>query len=521
MTHTTARRTPASRPVPPAAALVLALLALLLPGARALGEAIALGKSTPHETWYVLEIQGRRSGWMYDSLRIEGDGADRRLITRNRLEMLVKRGETELRFAIGSEFVETPEGEPVSMVVDNELGGVPTRETFEWREDGTVFRTATRGEDTVKGNSPQPRGEWFTPAHAVRTLLEQIEAGAERVKLRVIDPTNGLAPIETTRSGFEETTVEVLGRTVPAIRCAAVTSVQPHSTTAEYLDPISGKTLRAEYNLGALPIVVLAADEALARSPLEPAELLRSAFVRPDRRLEAPYELESAAYRLSIPDGVLPDLPAGGRQSVERVDERTAVVRLNLDATPERADTEDAELLAASLMVDTRDEAVTRLASRALAGVEGGPAEKAEALRRFVHRFINRKDLAVGYATASEVARSGQGDCTEHAVLLAALLRASGIPSRAVSGLIYAEWFAEREDIFGYHMWTQAVLPGPDGTPVWVDLDAVMPPETPVSATHIALATTDLSDDERLNAMVELGPLLGTLRIEVLSPDAD
>ena len=40
-------------------------------------------------------------------------------------------------------------------------------------------------------------------------------------------------------------------------------------------------------------------------------------------------------------------------------------------------------------------------------------------------------------ATAAEVARSREGDCTEHAVLLAALARARGIPARVAMGLVY------------------------------------------------------------------------------------
>src|SRR5690606_5201760 len=99
------------------------------------------------------------------------------------------------------------------------------------------------------------------------------------------------------------------------------------------------------------------------------------------------------------------------------------------------------------------------------------PAVIAEKLRRFVHSYISNKSLDVGLASASEVCRTREGDCTEHATLLAAALRFAGIPSRVVSGLIYAEEFAGRSRIFGYHMWTQALLPDDAGAMRWVDLD--------------------------------------------------
>lgn len=138
----------------------------------------------------------------------------------------------------------------------------------------------------------------------------------------------------------------------------------------------------------------------------------------------------------------------------------------------------------------------------------------AERMRRHVHGHINRKSLDVGFATASEVARTREGDCTEHAVLLAAMLRAAGIPSRVVSGLIYVDEFVGQKGVFGFHMWTQALLPGPDGEGVWVDLDATLD-RLPRDATHIGVAVSTLEGSERVNTMAAVAPLLGALSIEV------
>ena len=47
-------------------------------------------------------------------------------------------------------------------------------------------------------------------------------------------------------------------------------------------------------------------------------------------------------------------------------------------------------------------------------------------LRELVNSHIQDKHLSTAYASASETARTASGDCTEHAVLLAAVLRARG-----------------------------------------------------------------------------------------------
>jgi hypothetical protein len=131
-----------------------------------------------------------------------------------------------------------------------------------------------------------------------------------------------------------------------------------------------------------------------------------------------------------------------------------------------------------------------------------------------VYSYIDEKSLDVGFATASEVARTQQGDCTEHAVLLAAILRARGIPSRVVSGLIYVDEFVGERGIFGFHMWTQALLPDEQGVERWVDLDATLP-SNDFDAAHIGVAVSTLGGADRVNTMAAVAPLLGTLTIEV------
>jgi hypothetical protein len=96
-------------------------------------------------------------------------------------------------------------------------------------------------------------------------------------------------------------------------------------------------------------------------------------------------------------------------------------------------------------------------------GEAATPAAKALALEKFVRGHIHKRNLATAMATALEVAESQSGDCTEHSVLLTALLRAAGIPARVVMGLVYSHG----DKAFVGHMWTEAWIDG-----VWQPLDA-------------------------------------------------
>jgi len=140
-------------------------------------------------------------------------------------------------------------------------------------------------------------------------------------------------------------------------------------------------------------------------------------------------------------------------------------------------------------------------------------ADRAEALRAFVMRFIVHKDLASAFAGASAVAQSKAGDCSEHAVLLAALLRAQGIPSRVASGLIYAEEFGGKHNLFAWHMWTQAQVKGE-----WIDLDATLA-SRPFHPGHLLIATSAQDDAQLDSDFSNLLATIGNLSIEVVHVD--
>jgi transglutaminase-like putative cysteine protease len=85
------------------------------------------------------------------------------------------------------------------------------------------------------------------------------------------------------------------------------------------------------------------------------------------------------------------------------------------------------------------------------------------------------------FASALEVLRRRTGDCSEYAVLAAALCRAVRVPSRVVSGLVHVN------GRFAYHMWIEVwAVHG------WYALDPTIGAGS-VGATHIKLAASSLA----------------------------
>lgn len=459
-------------------------------------------------------MQDQRVGWMR-SASLEGESGE--IITEMEMRMQITRGPATIPIEIDSAFHETPAGDPIRMRSTMRLGMAPVTTIYHFGDDEVRIVTEQLGR-TSERVMPLPDGAWMTPGAASRHMQFQLEEGAESFTVSTIDPTVGLQVVESEfRILDRDVVVEALGRTIPAIRWSVRQSYMPGVEQIEYVNH-QGESVRSEVNVGGMAMTILAADRELALSELTPVEIMASTLAKPDRPIENPRRTRRAAYILSLSEGKLPDLPSVGAQRFERIDARSGRIVTDLDARASAPDAEasDDVFLESSMMLDIKDPKIIELAERACADLPAGAehAQIAETLRRFVSGYIDDKTLDVGFASASEVCRTRQGDCTEHGVLLAALLRARGVPARVVSGLIYVDEFLGAEGIFGYHMWTQALLEV-DGDMRWVDLDATL--SKPSDATHIALSHSALSDGEMINSMAALAPLIGKLEIRIES----
>lgn len=472
------------------------------------------GVEDGYERWYSIRIQGEPAGWM----RTSRSFADGRVVSDTEMKLKVSRGALSLEVSMGSAFVETPAGEPVSMTARQAIGAAPTETVFNFEEDGIRAVTAQGGR-TSETMLSSPEGAWLTPAQAEAYTGARLKAGAEEIVVRTIEPLSGPRPITITRSNFRPERLEINGRVFEAIRCDVTSSSTPGLTTSEYLDA-EGSIIKTVVSMSGLPIEMTLADASVAEGELAAPELLVSTFIRPDRRIDAPRRVRRAVYRLTGPEGALASLPTTGTQSVRALGAGSAEVRVDVAARA-GADVDEAgarALLASTSFLNADDVVVRGLTAEAVRAAGDDPAAQAEAMRAFVYRHVTKKNLGVGFASAAEVARSREGDCTEHAALLAAMLRAGGIPSRVASGLIYADQFAGEREIFGFHMWTQALLPTAEGR-AWVDLDATLPPGLAYDATHITLAVSDMSEGEAQGSLSSIAPLLGTLSIEVVETE--
>lgn len=464
---------------------------------------------SPVERWYEISLGGKHAGHQFEEISTK----DGRITTKTEVLLVMKRGDADTRSTIESRIVENEKNDVISMWTKSALGGDPVEAEYVFDAEGvTVKRTQYGATRTTRVS--RPADGWLSPRAAQKFLAMRQTAGAKEIAVTTIDPAGGLTPSTETYTLLESTSLTAGGKPVKAWKYR-VKSTRATEEQTVWLDE-RAEMIRTETELGVTKLVAMSSTREAALRPAEGTEIMISASVKAKGDASGTAKASTVEYILRLPGGELPELPKTSSQTVTRQDRSTSALEVKRvgEIPAAAADAQDASFLKSTSWVDRDDPEIKALAAKALKGVEDTPAAKAEAIRKFVHRYITNKNFGSGFATASQVARSKAGDCTEHAVLCAAMLRVAGVPSRVASGLVFAREFGKERDVFAYHMWTQAIIEQ-GGKPRWVELDATLNDEA-FNAAHIALAVTSLADGEFETSMAPIAKLLGKLEIEVV-----
>lgn len=475
----------------------LMALALLVPAATAVEQIPDL----PSDEWQALFVGTKRVGYMHMEMRQDGDV----IVTSCEMKVTMRRFRTEVTVRMAEVSRERVDGTPLSFETVQETSGVEIRTTGTIA-DGKLHLVTEQGgrrrEKTVEWNADA----LFPYALDQKTRSLDLTPGTE-VTVTVFSPDVSVSkPTQMTMKVIGPDAVDVLGVKHEAVKVESRVSALPGMTQQLWLDS-RGDLLVSEMSLMGLRTVRCTKEYALAK--VEPAELMASIMVTPDKPILFAGRLKRLVLKLSTEDGspfAIEVLSEGHQRVVERTEESVTI-----EISREAAASEEESLepyLARSTYLDCEDERIIAAAKAAVASVPAGDEadawHKARALRRAVHKLIKHKDFAVAIATASEVIETKKGDCTEHAVLLAAMARAQSIPARVAIGLMYIG------GRFGYHMWTQVYVGG-----AWRDLDAVLPGRD-FDAAHVRLATSALADGEAMLGLAAFASVFGNLKIEVL-----
>ena len=250
---------------------------------------------------------------------------------------------------------------------------------------------------------------------------------------------------------------------------------------------------------GLLGLEQIRSNRAEALKPLAASrDLTGLAAVTPDRPLEKARQIKWLQLRIG---GVEPErLPASGPRQMRRGSILT-VTREPLPTEQATLDLADdvKPYLAPAPMIQSDAPRIRALAAELAAGADT-PLGQVKAIMTWMDANIQKRPV-LSLPDALNTLDQRMGDCNEHAVLLAALARAAGIPAQIEAGLVY------QKGRFYYHAWNRVFING------WVTVDALMG-QIPADATHIRLARGDLSEQ------MGILPMIGKLEISILGSES-
>ncbi len=252
-----------------------------------------------------------------------------------------------------------------------------------------------------------------------------------------------------------------------------------------------GEVLKEEGLLGII-LEKTTREDAIYGLPIESSQdLTKVASVESNMLLENPDQLNMLKIELSALKGLKID---GGRQIFKE-----NILTVNRESLTELHDTDlsqdEKSFLQPTLFIQSDNEKIQKIAKE-LASEDDPPLEKAEKIMEWLYKNIEKRPV-LSMPDAISTLENKMGDCNEHAVLFAALARASNIPAKIEAGLVYLN------GRFYYHAWNLLYLGNK-----WITADSVFG-QIPADVTHIRFAS---GEQEQLDMM----GLIGKIKLNIL-----
>ena len=454
------------------------------------------------EEWSEMYINGDKVGYTHTILKRRGD----EIITMEDSFMNMGRGPTSITTISTTHTKESVDGTPISILDVTREGDRTKTQNIQFSPEGATIEVNDGARAWTREITLDP-GFVLSWSFLLELVKQDLRPGEEfeahiYVPDIVLDQT---LPITTKYIGEEE--ISIRGETHQAIKIEQTLRLVFLPLKLSVWINHEGKLLLMEMPIGGMDITLIGSTEEQAKASFSPPDFFTATLIPLNRSI--PENASTVTFTLHPHGESMPDIPDTAYQSVVKNDDGTASVtvrRGELRFTEPSA--VDPAYLEATPLVDFEDPAILNLVTQA--DLENlSQAEKVRKLVEIADNAIAIKSMDLGFATASETVKLSEGDCTEHALLLTALGRAAGIPTRGASGVVYFP-LAPDQPVMGYHMWAQ-IWNGSE----WLDVDAAFG-SAETAPIRILYSTTDLSDPTLSEDVLTIAQFLGQTTIEVV-----
>ena len=457
-------------------------------------------KAQSDETeYFALLMDNHKVGYAIQDRVVEGD----KVTTSIKLSITISRTGIPISVKMSSISIETTDGKPLGFEIEQDLG-ILTMKTVGTVDDNGKMTIITGQE---KEERQWPEGALMSEGLRLLHYKHGLKEGTS-YKAKIFEPSTMDVFNAEVHIGAK-TNVDLLGRVVELTEIKSSASSDQIATlnTVEYYDD-ELKLQKSVTPVMGFTIEQIACSKEFALGENDVFEVVDKMFLSSPQPINNVSSVKSITYYLSQTGANDLKIPSNDNQKVKKLSNGNVVITIKPIAAPKRVrfpykgnDSTAKESLEPTRYVESDKQIIKDLAKEAI-GNTTDAAEAARKIEAFVAQYITNKSLSIGYASAAEVAASKQGDCTEHAVLTAALCRAVGIPAQVVTGLAYVSQWRTVQNGFGGHAWNQVYIGDK-----WINIDAAFKSAGlgGYDAGHIALAIGNGDPEDFLNLINVMG----------------
>ncbi len=452
------------------------------------------------EYWDAAFLNGEKSGHIHTTVIESKRGEQTVLRVSRELQLTVKRfGQVaNLRAETGND--ETPDGKLLGVFMVQEIA-----KGQENRISGQVVDQVLQ-DSTSQRQRKLPDG--LITLIGEETLLQKKKPKpGDQLSYQLFEPSvYDVVQVEVHVKEFDSLLIDGANRKLLRVqaRPRQIEGVQLPSQTIWYDENFAPVLSQGEIpGLGELTLRRTTKEKALA--PLGHLSDLGDQSVLLDRLIENPHRQGKIIYRVKFAkeiENLEKAFAVGdGRQTIRNVQPKSlelVVTAVRTPPTGESNELANQEYLNSNFFINCNDDMVRKHAADAV-GIETDPWTKSRLIERWVNTNMKSVAFTEAMATSDHVARTLTGDCTEFAMLTAAMCRAQRIPSRTALGLVY---YTDRDQAkLGYHMWTEVWIKGQ-----WLAIDATLGYGS-VGPAHVKITDHSWQDVRSMT------PLLPVMRV--------
>ncbi|HUT31003.1 MAG TPA: transglutaminase-like domain-containing protein [Sedimentisphaerales bacterium] len=492
--------------------------------------------------YFAVFMEGKKVGHAIQSRTV----AEGKVTTTEEVSITISRLDIPITVKMTETGIETVDGKPLAFESLQDLGLMAMKVSGTIDEQGKVNVKVMSMGGEQQSTIDWPSGAIMAEGLRLLEMQKGLKEGTEYTA-KVFSP-GILGSVDVKISIGPKRNVDLLGRVVSLTEVKTTTKVPlqnlsvlgqpagentgeriPDEKVPQFYDIVStgyvDENLRLQKNITPVmdfEVEMVACTKEFALGENDVLELVSKMFLPSPQPLDNIDSAKAAIYHLQPVAGANDlKIPVTDNQQV-RSEAGRVIVTVRPVAAPAGArfpykgkDPAILEAMKPTRFVQSDNKEIIRLARQAVGGTRDA-GEAAKKIEAFVAGYVENKSLSVGYASAAEVAASRQGDCSEFAVLTAALCRAVGIPAQVVVGVAYVNWdpmmrriinpqgadTANAEHVFGGHAWVQACVGDK-----WVGLDAAFKSAGlgGYDPGHIALAVGNGDPEDFFNLLGTIG----------------